>query len=146
MTEQHSSSVSSKWSTLFWVAFGYNLFGASGPLLQPELFLKLFFVAPPQSMSVVSQVHLQLGWVSVLSFGIGYAFVALDPTKNRGIVWLGMAGKMYVGLLFVLFWSKGHLQLAAMLGGLGDILFAFLFLLFLWQTRAMANVAPKLLV
>ena len=138
-----SESTASRWSLLFWIAAAYNLFGAAGPLLMPKLFSSLFFVSPPKTLSVVASLHLQFAWVSVLLFGLGYCIVALNPAHNRGIVLLAILGKFYVGILFFLRWQQGHLQFAAMLGGLGDLVFVVLFGIFLFKTRAQARVLPR---
>ena len=135
MTEHNFQETARKWSPLFWVAFCYNLFGATSPLFMPSFFCKQFFLIVPKQLTVISQLHIHFAWISVLFFGIGYAIVAINPAENRGILWLAMFGKLYIGILFLFYWMKGHLQFAAMVGGLGDILFAFLFFFFLYDQR-----------
>lgn len=139
-----SKQTTSRWSLLFWSAAAYNLIGASSPLLLPQLFSSLFFVSPPPTLSVVASLHLQFAWFSVLLFGLGYGLVALNPACNRGIVFLAILGKLYVGVLFFLRWQQGFLKVSALLGGLGDVVFAVLFAVFLFKTRAQARVLPRL--
>lgn len=146
MTDQEYTQFANKWKPLFWVAFVYNLTAAIGPLAMPKFFTTMFFVTSPSNLSVVSLLHIQMAWVCVLSFGFGYAIVALNPCYNRGIVFLGLVGKVYVGILFGYFWLNGQVKLAAFLGGVGDILFAALFLLFLYKSRSQAKVIRPLLL
>jgi len=135
-----------RWRPLFWIAAGYNFVGSAGGIVAPALFNQSFFTAPAPQFDAFTSLHVQAFWVSVLLFGIGYAIVAMKPTANRGIVWLAMVGKLYVGILFGIFWLQGHLSIFIFLGGLGDILFAACFFLFLFQTRALARVKPALLL
>lgn len=123
------------WTTLFWIAAAYNVIAALGPLLMPKLFVSLFLTTPPANIEFPLQVHMQLTWFFVLSFGLGYAMVAMNPEPNRGIVWLGLVGKAFVMVLFGIYWFQGMLQIPALLGGLGDGVFAALFGLYLMQTK-----------
>ena len=74
-------------------------------------------------------------WGVVLVFGIGYYLVSRDVNKNRGIVWMGVIGK----LCFFFFLTYSYLiaksTILSFLGGTGDFIFTILFLNFLWQTR-----------
>ncbi|TNE51198.1 MAG: hypothetical protein EP343_03670 [Deltaproteobacteria bacterium] len=146
MTQQDYEQLANRWKPLFWVAMGYNVVAAIGPLVMPKLFTTLFFATSPASLSVISLLHIQLAWICVFAFGVGYGIVALNPQYNRGILLLGILGKLYVGVLFSVFWWSGHLQVAAFLGGLGDIVFAALFFIYLYQTRSQAKVLRWILL
>lgn len=74
----------------------------------------------------------------VVCFGIGYAFVAHEPERNRTIVWIGTIGKAGVVLLFTRAWLAGTLPFAAFAISLGDLAFVAGFLLFLLTNRSAA--------
>ena len=74
-------------------------------------------------------------WGAVLIFGIGYYIVSRDTSKNRGIVWMAVIGKLTFFFFFTYSYFTGRSTLLSFLGGSGDFGFTILFLLFLWQTR-----------
>lgn len=57
--------------------------------------------------------------------------VALHPTRYPGIVILAVLGKFGVFLTFTLTYLSGLSSFLMLLGGLGDLLFSLLFLVFL---------------
>ncbi len=75
-----------------------------------------------------------IGWM-ITTFGIGYAMVGLEPRKHRGIVLLGIIGK--VGVIALTWWLAWRGLVArdfALLAG-GDLFFVAVFVAFLRRTR-----------
>lgn len=66
-------------------------------------------------------------------FGVGYAMVAASPAKNRGIVWIGVIGKLGAAALGAMQFNAGLIPLSTFLLGMGDLVFVALFALFLWR-------------
>lgn len=66
-------------------------------------------------------------------FGVGYAMVAAAPAKNRGIVWIGVIGKIGAAALAGVQFQAGAIPLSTFLLGMGDLVFVVLFALFLWR-------------
>lgn len=64
-------------------------------------------------------------------FGIGYYLVARDINKNHGIVILGVLGKFYVVILFLIYFILGYTNFLPVALGIGDLIFACLFVEFL---------------
>jgi len=73
---------------------------------------------------------------SLLLWGIAYGLVALDPTRNRAIVWVGGVGKVFIFISMTQRFLSGGATALALSVGVGDLIFAGLFGRFLWRTRA----------
>lgn len=80
---------------------------------------------------------------AVLIFGIGYYMVSKQITANRGIVWLGALGKLSLFCEFTCFFISGKVTAMAFVLALGDIVWATLFLMFLFQTRDRVRYSTK---
>lgn len=78
----------------------------------------------------------------VFVFGVGYYLVARDLDNNHGIVQLGILGKVGVFAIFMadFIWGAGDLT-QTLIGGV-DLLFALLFIEFLY-TRRPRQSAPE---
>ncbi len=125
--------------SLFTVAAVWNLAAAAGALLTPELHRSLFFGSAVEELGSVARLNTQAFWVSVLLFGIGYGIVARDPDRNHGIVLLAALGKTYVFLAWFRYWLAGEVTGFALMGGIGDLVFAALFAWFLLGARRSAT-------
>jgi hypothetical protein len=122
-----------RWKPFFWTAAVYNLLAAAVALLAPDFHVEQFFAAPAVLEGPVARIYTQAFWVSVLLFGVGYAIVARNPDRNHGILLLAALGKAYVFVAFVRAWLAGSMRTLALLGGIGDLIFAAGFVWFLWQ-------------
>ncbi len=65
-------------------------------------------------------------------FGIGYAIVSAAPAQNRGIVWIGLVGKIGAATLGALQYVAGIIPVSTFALGRGDLAFAAAFAAFLW--------------
>lgn len=72
----------------------------------------------------------------VIIFGIGYFMVGLNIDKNHGIVIMGVIGKILVFIFFLVYYLMGHLPFRYVLVGVGDLIFAILFIKFLIYYQA----------
>jgi hypothetical protein len=112
---------------LFSLAAAFNILGAIGGMTQPALFYRLMYGYDGPIDGVWTVMHVGF-WFLIGVFGVGYALVGQDPVHNRGILVLGVIGK----LGFVLSWLveiavwRGTAWLIP--GAAGDLLFALLFL------------------
>lgn len=71
----------------------------------------------------------------VAVFGIGYILVSRDIAKNRGIVVMGVIGKIMVFIVFFYYTVNGALASLLMINAATDLIFAGLFIEFLVYTR-----------
>ncbi len=121
------------WKPLFWLAAFYNIAAGTVAVLAPEFHVEQFFGSATLLEGAVAHLYTQAFWVSVLSFGVGYAIVARDPDRNHGILLIAAFGKTYVFFVFTSAWLDGSMRLLALVGGIGDLAFALAFLFFLWK-------------
>jgi len=119
------------WRPFFVVAAIFNISAALPVFFAPELHIDLFFTEGARIDGPVAAIYTQMLWAMVLFFGIGYAIVARDPSRDHGIVQLAIPGKTYVAVVFVWHWLDGTMAAMALAGGIGDLLFAVAFVVFL---------------
>ena len=125
---------------LFQIAAAWNIVAGAAAMAQPALFYRLAYAYDRPIDPVWLQMHIGF-WFLIVLFGIGYGLVGHDPEHNRGILVLGVIGK----LGFVVFWL---VQIAAwrgtawlVPGAVGDLVFAGLFLRWLRQHPVSAGFA-----
>lgn len=125
-------------SRIFQFAALFNLSFAIPGLLLPE-FCSTLTYGQEMVHSVFSNYYAygfyNIFWGAVLVFGIGYWIVSRDVTKNRGIVWMAVMGKTVFFIFFAYSYFTKRATILALLGGTCDLIFTFVFLAFLWQTR-----------
>jgi hypothetical protein len=78
----------------------------------------------------------------LLFFGIGYGVVAIDPSKNRALVWLGLFGKIALVLSMSQRFVAGIATHLALSAAGGDLIFVALYAAFLWRTRRAGPPVP----
>lgn len=115
---------------LFLIAAVYNFLGAIVPIVDPKGHFEVFFKGTVTESPALMMIN-QAFWVTVLFFGIGYYMISRDPVRNRGIIWLGAMGKLYVFGLWTWHYLTDLTAPFALVGATGDLIFACLFLLYL---------------
>lgn len=123
------------WRRFFLLAALWNFLGAGVAFFDLEANAREFYLTPESALHPVLFLNLKILWWTVLTFGIGYFIVALNPLKNHGLVAIAGLGKMAVGYLWVKGYWAGLVSEIAFLGGVGDVLFALVFAYFLWKFR-----------
>lgn len=121
------------WRRVFLLAALWNFCGAGVAFWDLEANARRFYLAPEAAIHPVLMVNLTILWWTVLTFGLGYLLVAWNPRKNHGLVAIAMLGKLVVGYLWVKGYWAGLVSEIALAGGVGDIVFAVVFALFLAQ-------------
>jgi len=116
------------WTGLFSLAALVNLAVGIGMAVTPAEVAVQLGVTGPGAPYVVT-----LSGLMIAVFGVGYAFVARDVTRNRGIVWLGVIGKFGAAALATFCFTQGLIPQSTFTMGMGDALLAALFALFLWR-------------
>ncbi len=129
------NNMSKWWSIMFIIAAAVNIIGAVWLLLNPENSGLLMYGSKIVFDNSAARINNQAFLFFVIVFGIGYAFVAKNPSKNRGIVWIGIMGKLYYFTASGLHFKSGLVTSAAFAGSFVDLAFAILFMLFLYKTR-----------
>ena len=116
---------------LFAIAAIWNIAFALGSLFLTRLFLEMFGLQTPTSL-----LWLQLFFALVLVLGLGFYWVSRDLNNNRAIVVMGIVGKSLVFSIFACHWMVGGIPTLVALAGAGDLLFAALFLEFIFKYKA----------
>jgi hypothetical protein len=122
-------------SVLLLAAAAWNIVGAILVLLNLKTHITVFFGADAVFENRVAIINTIGFWGQVILFGAGYLIVAADPTRNHGILYLAISGKIAVCILWVWCWLQGYVTVVAFWGGIGDLVFAVLLLVFLAGTR-----------
>ncbi len=127
------------YTRMFLFAALWNISLSVPCILFPKLILTMIF-GPEMDQSLIlgnfyASTYFFSFWVAIFLFGLGYYFVSRDITKNHGIIWMGICGKIPVFFFYTYSYFTGRTSLFSFLGGIGDFVFTILFLIFLWQTR-----------
>jgi hypothetical protein len=138
MNEVQSGGISKWWSIMFYIAAVFNILAAVWSLLTPENTALLMYGSKTALDNPAASINSTAFLVFVIIFGIGYAMVAKDTSKNRGIVWLGIIGKLYVFSAWGFYCKAGLVTPTAFIGTSGDLIFSILFIIFLYKTREQA--------
>ncbi len=127
------------YSRIFLVGALWNILIAVPALVALRLNITLLFGAEHidaifgHYLSLLAYVTM---WAAVLIFGVGYYLVSRDVSKNHGIVWMAIVGKLYFFGFLSVFYFTGRVTILGFAGGLGDLAFTLIFGFFLWDKRA----------
>jgi hypothetical protein len=124
-----------KYSKLFFIGALWNISIGGSALVLPKLINKIVFGLKSTITFGPVTFALRLVWALVFVYGIGYYFVSRDPEKNRGIVWMGIIGKLAFFFTALAYYPKKVITLLATLLCFGDFVFSILFSLFLIKTK-----------
>ena len=116
------------WRVFFAGAAFFNLAVATAMLAAPAAMARHLSIGGAGAPYVAAAVGLLIG-----AFGIGYAIVASAPSRNRGIVWMGLAGKLGISVLATMQFAAGIIPFRYFALGMGDVVFAVMFAIFLWR-------------
>ena len=119
------------WKKFFLLAAVWNFLGGGVAFYDLEANARIFYLTPEAAVHPILFLNLKILWWTVLTFGLGYLMVAVNPAKNHGLVALAILGKLAVGYLWVKGYWAGLVSEIAFAGGVGDIIFAVMFVLFL---------------
>jgi hypothetical protein len=141
LPEEDRSMSDRFFSRMFFLAALWNFVAAFGGLLFYQAQFLLLFGQEADTGDFHQALLYRAFAIVVLLFGVGYYLVSRDTTRNRGIVWLGTAGKVAAFALLTEALLKDR---ATMIGWgifFGDFVWALLFLWFLHQTKGKVRVS-----
>lgn len=116
------------WRGLFVLAAFVNLAVGGAMTAAPARVAEQLGVSGPGGPYAIAMVGMMIA-----VFGIGYAIVARNPAGNRGIVWIGIIGKLGAAALAAMQCLAGLIPTTTFALGMGDVVFAALFAVFLWR-------------
>jgi hypothetical protein len=122
------------YSRMFLFAGLWNLaIGMTGACAM-DFSVALFFGPGAVTGDFIAAMSFRLFMVAIVTFGVGYCLVSRDLASNRGIVWLGLACKVILFVLFYYYFFTGRATILAALTVTGDGAWSVLFGIFLYQT------------
>jgi hypothetical protein len=124
-----------KFNRLFFIAALWNIIIAGSALILFNFINKLvfgFYTVIPYGVATFS---LRIAYALILVFGIGYYIVSVDITRNRGIVWMGILGKLAVFTISLIYFHNHQISVFCMILACGDFIFAILFGIFIFMTK-----------
>jgi hypothetical protein len=124
-----------KYAKLFFIGALWNVFFAGLALLVPKLGRLLIFGFKKTATSAAVDLFYKISWALILVYGVGYYMVSRDPEKNRGVVWMGILGKLGFFFAVLQYYLKKTVTIVMMLGAFGDFVFSMLYSTFLFKTR-----------
>lgn len=120
------------WKIVFGAAALFNTAVGAPLLFVPVQGLALMGLGPQPLLLFV-----QLAGGLIVMFGLAYAMVARNLAL-REIAWLGAIGKFMAVTLLAIYKSSGEISDTTFALGMGDLVFAALFLWFLFGGRRVA--------
>jgi hypothetical protein len=118
------------WRVFFAIAAFFNMAVATAMLVAPGQMAGHLSIGGAGAPYVVATLGILIG-----AFGLGYAIVSSAPSRNHGIVWMGLVGKLGVAAMAMLQFAAGMIPFSYFALGMGDLVFAVMFGLFLWRMR-----------
>ncbi len=115
---------------LFLAAALFNLSSAATLLFFPNIFLARLGITDPAAQLLAQSLA-----SSATTWGIGYALVAFDSRRFRPFALLGAISKTIFAAVYATAFSRGLISFTAFIPAMIELLFAALFIEFLWHTR-----------
>jgi hypothetical protein len=120
---------------LFALGAAWNIVIGLSVLLAPLSSLGLLYGHEPSADDqLLSMLNRDFAYC-VLIFGLGYGIVAIDPSQNHGLIWLGIIGKLGVVAVLGQRWLTEVATAWVLPAAAGDLAFAVLFACFLWRSN-----------
>jgi len=118
---------------LFAVGAAWNFVIALSILVAPLVSLRLLYGHEPGADDPLLAMLDRDFAFCVLLFGVGYGIVALDPSRNHGLIGIGILGKLGVVAMLGQRWLTGVATAWVLPAAAGDLVFAALYAWFLWR-------------
>jgi hypothetical protein len=92
------------------IAALFNIIGAIITILSPSFFFDQFFKYPPDPTNTFPYLAMYhyLFWSVVLIMGIAYWMTAIDPVKNKIVLFIGSLGKLIAVAFWIMLYAQGH--------------------------------------
>ena len=115
---------------LFSIAAAWNLGAAAMLVFNPQFLLSRLGVGDPAGRVLARSLA-----SSAAAWGVGYALVAVNRRRFRNFAWLGALSKTLFAAVYAAAFFTGQISFPAFTPALIDLLFAILFVEFLWRSR-----------
>ncbi|HYE72245.1 MAG TPA: hypothetical protein VEF04_02900 [Blastocatellia bacterium] len=128
---------------IFILAAAFNLITAAILVFKPEITLARLEITDISARLLARSMA-----SSVTTWGIAYALVAANPRRFRDFAWLGAISKTIFAMVYAVALLNNQVRPLACIPALIDLIFAVLFVRFLWHTRKAREIKqgePKVL-
>ncbi len=115
---------------LFGIAAAWNFCAAIMLIFNPD-----FLLARLEINDTAARLLARSFASSVTTWGIGYALIAVNQKRFRDFAWLGALSKSLFFIIYAVSYFSGQISFTAFSPALVDLVFAFLFVEFLWRTK-----------
>lgn len=132
-----------KYRKFFLISALYNIMAAFNGMVFFKGMNKMLYGFKTKIEYGVTTFILRTFYTHVLVFGMGYYIVSRDPSKNRGIVWMGMVAKIAFFFAAIPYFLKRKITALTFLLAFGDFVFGVLFGFFLRNTRSDSMVENR---
>ena len=119
----------SNWRRFFFWAAMWNFSAAFPAIIWPEFGLKLFYSLSTHDPHII--IFNRCFWMAVAIFGMGYMMVSFNPSRQTGIIFMGVVGKIAVALNWCWMVFSGTASFMAFFGATGDSIFTVYFIVYL---------------
>lgn len=116
--------------TLFFVAAAFNLSTAAILVFRPDIVLARFGIADSAAKWLARSLA-----SSVMTWGVAYALVLVNPVRFREFVRLGVLSKTLFFVIYAVAYCSAELSFSAFVPALVDLGLAVLFVEYLWRTK-----------
>jgi hypothetical protein len=114
---------------LFIIAAAWNLSAAAMLVFNPQFLLERLSISDPSARLLARSLA-----SSAAAWGISYALVAVDARRFRNFAWLGALSKILFAAVYSVAFLNSQISFPAFIPALVDLLWAALFVEFLWRT------------
>jgi hypothetical protein len=128
--DAHEVGKEMKGRTLFFVAAAFNWLVALSLVVPNDIAWKIFGMPAPEQ-----KLFLHLFALMAAVFGVAYFWIGRDPAGKRPLILLSVIGKLSVFAVILAHYLAGSVPLSVVGPGLGDLVFAVLFIRFMQHHR-----------
>ena len=114
---------------LFLAGAVWNLAAGLSGLLATELSLRIFYGV--EGVEPITLLVSRLFWLNVVVMGIGYAAISRNPGRDRALIAVALVSKALEFVIWAVLAAMGDATLWAVAAGVGNLVFAAMFLRFL---------------
>jgi len=128
------------WRVFFLIVALYEILGCLATTFDLDGHTSTFFLGSDYVAGPAADLYAHLAWLMLVILGFGYGLVAYDPSRNRGVLWIGILVRLSFVVGWAQYWVRGIVKQSVLVIGLVDVLLIVLFLVFLVRTRRLGWV------
>lgn len=116
---------SARW--LFLTGSLWNFLIGGAIVFFPASMAGIFYGVSSEGLPPIAKMALKDFGAMIVMFGLGYFLVALNPTRNQGIILLGILGKLGISMILPYRYFTGEARIWILVPAVIDLVFALLY-------------------